>query len=99
MNIQQPPFPPDTEIEVFFEIGQLTFHFITIISLIILMLYCYRAIKDILPIIVIYGFSLIIGMNSIAHGHEPFTPIFEIFFLVFQSTLMIIASVDYYHKK
>jgi len=97
MNIQQPPIEPPipaTELEVFFNIGQMTFHFLTLFVLLILILYSYKVLKDILPVIIVYSFSILIAMNYIQHGHPPFTPMFEIFFLVFQTGILLLAGID-----
>jgi len=101
MNFKQPPvdpFPPATELEVFFEIGQLTFHFLIIVLLIGLMLYSYRNLKDSLPVLVIYSFSLLIGANSLSHGHPPFSPLLEIFFMVFQTTILLLTAINIKEK-
>lgn len=43
-------------------------------------------------ILVIYIFSLIFGMLALAEGSIPFTPLFQIFFLIFQSVIFILTA-------
>ena len=91
----QPPFPEPTEVEsvaVFVHVAILFF-------LIILIIYCYQKIDDYLPVIAIYSFSLIIGFESFAHPHAPFSPWLETFFLVFQTTIFIITAMEEFRNK
>ena len=92
------PFEP-TEIEAIaiINIGLMYSYILFLIFFMSLMLYCYRKIKDILPIIVVYMFSLILGMDGFVHNHvlTEFSPMFEIFFIVFQSIIFLLASLDY----
>lgn len=74
-------------------------HIIIIFVLIILMLYSFRILKSYLIIIIVYSFSLIIGMESLTHPHTPFSPMFEIFFLIFQSGILILSSLKLYETK
>jgi len=74
-------------------------HILIILVMIILIIYAYRNLQDYLIIIIIYSFSLIIGMESLTHPHTPFSPMLEIFFLVFQSGIFILASLKFYESK
>lgn len=93
---QVDPFPEPThagqEIEnIGLLFGTLSFLFF----LIILMIYMYKVIKDIIPIVIIYGFSLIIGVYSF-ECILPFTPYCSLFFIVFQTGLFIMSSMELY---
>lgn len=100
--INQPPFEP-TEIEAIaiVNIGLMYAHILTLMIFMFLMIYSYKKIKDILPIIVIYMFSLIFGMEGFIHGHilTEFSPMLEVFFLIFQSTMFLLASLDYFETR
>lgn len=101
-GLAQPPFEP-TEIEAIaiVNIGLMYSHILILMIFMVLMIYSYRKIKDILPIIVIYMFSLMIGMEGFVHQHilTEYSPILEIFFLIFQSSIFILASLDYYENR
>ena len=94
-----PPFEP-TEIEAvaITNIGLMFSHYLTLIIMVILIIYCYKNIKDYLPIIVVYMFSILFGMEGLSHTHlqTGYSPLLEVFFMVFQSSIFIIASIDYY---
>ena len=96
--IFQPPFPPvivePTEVEsvaVFVHVAILFF-------LIMLMLYSHKKLSN-LPVIAVYAFSLIIGLESFAHPHAPFSPMLEIFFLIFQTTIFISEALEFNKKR
>lgn len=103
-NINQPPgnpFPP-TEItaEAIIDIGLMFGHILILLVMIVLMIYCYRQkIKDTSVIIGIYAFSLILGMTSLEHPHTPFSPMFEIFFLIFQTSLFIELAIRKFSER
>lgn len=97
--LQGNPFEPtDIEAIAITNVGLMFAHILILLVLIILMIYSYRNLKDILPVIVIYGFSLIIGMESLSHIHTPFSPMIEIFFLVFQSTIFLLSAMNLFQK-
>jgi len=91
------PFPDPThagqEIE---NVGIIFSHISVIFFLIILMLYLYMKVKDILPLILTYLFSLLIGFICLTYPFMPFTPYFSLFFIFFQSIIFLIAGLDYY---
>ena len=95
MVIFQPPFPEPIEAES----TAVFMHFAILFFLILLMIYCYKKIDDYLPIIAIYGFSLVMGIEAFAHPHSPFTPTFELFFLVFQSFLFMMTALEFRDKR
>ena len=92
--IFQPPFPEpiETEVPVIF------IHIFILVMFIVLMLYIYKNIKEMLIIIIVYGFSLIIGIEYLAHGHPPFSPMIEIFFILFQSGVFLQSSIEYFEN-
>lgn len=52
-----------------------------------------------LIILCVFSFSLIIGMISIRDGSIPFSPYIQMFFLLFQSILFTIGSLEVYNDK
>lgn len=53
-----------------------------------------------LIVLVVFLFSLVFGMNSMAYFDLPFSPWFQIFFLLFQTIIFyLIAENEYYKKK
>lgn len=74
-------------------------HISILIILLILMIYYSKRIKYYTTIITIYLFSLILGFESLTHPHTPFSPYFEIFFIIFQTVLFIQIAIDYIQFK
>lgn len=68
--------------------------FLSLIFLLVLHLYCYVKIRRFLINLVIYLFSLIIGYQAFNESTIPFTPFFQIFFLFFQTTILLIMSIE-----
>lgn len=64
--------------------------------LIILMLFLYKKIDKFLPTLILFLFSLIIGVSSIAIVNLPFIPYFSLFFILFQTSIFIIKSLKIY---
>jgi len=102
MNLlQADPFPPtDIEAIAITNIGLMFAHIFVLLFLLLLMLYLFfkmpKDLKECLPILVVYMFSLLIGMESFGHLHTPFSPNFEFFFLVFQTSLFLLSSFTVY---
>lgn len=68
-------------------------------GLIFLMLYLYVKTEDYEPILIVFLFSLIIGTMSLPIINFPFTPWFQIFFLLFQTVLFLLKALEYYNNK
>lgn len=95
IGINQPPFEP-TEIEAI-ALQQIGFMFglmIILMFMMILMIYMYKVIKDILPIITIWSFSIIFGFYSF-ECILPVNPYCSIFFLIFQTVFLYLSAMDY----
>lgn len=70
-----------------------------IMVLIGLMIICYLKIRIPLVILLIFLFSLIIGIMFLGQEGIPFTPYIQLFFLFFQSTILIITFLEAYNDK
>lgn len=68
--------------------------FASLIFLLILHLYCYLKVRRFLINLVIYLFSLIIGYQAFNESTIPFTPFIQIFFLFFQTTILLIMALE-----
>lgn len=64
-----------------------------IIVLLLLMLYLYLKARNFLIILVVYLFSLIIGISSLTTLYIPFTPFIQIFFILFQTVIFILTAI------
>lgn len=98
--LYQPPFPP-TEIEAvaILNIGFMFADLFIIIFFIIFMIYLFNKLdsyKDSLPILIVYLFSLLMGIESLGHIHTHFSPTIEIFFILFQTIIFLLASFKVY---
>jgi len=70
---------------------------IFLMSLMFFMYYSKRRIEFV-PILLIFLFSIILGIGSISI-QLPLTPYFQIFFILFQTIFFVLAALDYYYKK
>ena len=76
--------------------------FLILFNLIIFMLFFYFKISNknkFLIVLLIFLFSLIIGVISITENILPFSPYLQIFFLLFQTSLFITPILKYKRKK
>lgn len=88
MLFQANPFPDCIcEAEAIIIIGYLIASIILMVLLMILMIYFYVKIRRFLPVLIIFLFSIVIGMVSFSCSYLPFTPYFQIFFMLFQTIL------------
>lgn len=67
--------------------------------LMILMIILYLKMRVFLIVLVLFLFSLVIGMSSIQEGAIPFSPYIQIFFLLFQTTIFFIVSMGVFYDK
>jgi len=101
--VYQPPFPP-TEIEAI-AIQNVGFMFADIFILVffmLLMIYIYKKMDtnlDFLTIIVVYLFSIILGIESLTHLHTHFSPMLETFYILFQTSIFISYVLKTYNFK
>lgn len=100
MELHQPPFEP-TEIEAIAitNVGYMFGQFLVLIFFMLLMLYLFMKIVNFLPILIVYTFSLLIGLESFTHLHTTFSPLLELFFLMFQTTLFLLASFNIFESR
>lgn len=92
-----PPFEPtDVEAEAITNIGFMFADILIFIILIVLMIYLYKKIESNLPMIVVFLTSLILGMEMLSHGHTHFSPMIEIFFLLFQTSIFLMKALESY---
>ena len=68
---------------------------IILFSLLIIMVVLYTKIRVFLIILTVFLFSLIFGIFCIIDNVIPFTPYFQLFFLLFQGILFLLTSLDY----
>ena len=98
--IFQPPFPepiPSTiiEAEAIISIGLMFADILIIFFLLMLMIYLFKKVESNLPIIVVYFFSILMGLESLSHFHTHFSPTIEIFFLIFQTSIFIMKALEF----
>lgn len=69
-----------------------------LVILLVIMIILYLKMRLFLPILVIFLFSLVIGINSISLKYIPFNPFLSIFFILFQSVMFIETSLQQYKR-
>ncbi len=72
--------------------------FIILLILMILMLVVYLKVRIFLVVLVIFLFSLVIGIGALVESNIPFTPYIQIFFLMFQLSIFITISIEAYQE-
>lgn len=63
-----------------------------------LFIYYTKKRMEFIPILIIFLFSIIIGIGSFSI-QLPLTPYFQIFFMLFQTIFFVLAALDYYNNK
>jgi hypothetical protein len=82
------PFPDCVcEAEALLIIGYLFASIVFMVFLMVLMIYLYVKIDRFLPLLVVFLFSIIIGMVSFSGSYLPFTPFIQLFFILFQTII------------
>lgn len=66
-----------------------------LISLMVLMLFLHLKVRRFELILVLFLFSLVIGIYSLTKSMLPFFPYFQIFFMLFQTVLFVIKVIQY----
>lgn len=90
------PFDIDFNLEIM--LGPL-FMIITLLFLMLIMVSLYMKVRIFLVILVVFVFSLVMGNISLSNGDIPFSPYLQIFFMVFQTFIFILTSIDAFGKK
>jgi len=94
------PFPDcASEAEAIIIVGYMFASMIIMIILIVFTLYLYFNTKEFLPILFVFLFSIVIGMTSFEGAFIPFTPWFQIFFVLFQTIFFVLKALNYYDDK
>lgn len=97
------PFPSIletiSESEAILFVGWMFAICLILVLLIYLMLYLYLKTEDFEPMLIIFLFSLVIGTMSLSVIDIPFTPWFQIFFMLFQAVLFLLKALEYYQGK
>lgn len=89
------PFPDPThagqEIEF---IGLMFASILIVVMLLIVMIYLFAKKRFFLPILVVFLFSIVIGMISIENSTIPFSPWFQIFFILVQAMFFLLTVLE-----
>lgn len=67
------------------------FSMFVLVLLMILMIYLYQKVRKFLPELVVFLFSIVIGMLSISSLGIPYTPWIQIFFILIQGVFFYLA--------
>ena len=88
------PFPDCVcEAEAMLIIGYMIGTIILMLFLIVLMLYFYKSISNLLPTLVLFLFSIVFGMLSFSGSFLPFTPYIQLLFILIQ-TVFFYMKID-----
>ena len=67
---------------------------IILFLLMVIMIVLYCKIRRFIVILMLFLFSLIIGIDSLKQGIIPFSPYIQIFFLLFQTIIFLIVAIE-----
>ena len=93
------PFPDiECQCQAIIRMSYAGFSILIMVLLMVLMVYFYtrHTYKYFLPILTVFLFSLVIGMLSISSLGIPYTPWFQLFFILLQSVFFIINSLEFF---
>ena len=93
------PFPEcESEAQAIIQMTYAGFSILIMVFLMVLMVYFYtrHTYKFFLPILTVFLFSIVIGMLSISSLGIPYTPWFQLFFLLIQSVFFIVNSLEFF---
>ena len=89
---------PDATLDPFYILTPVLTIFMLII-LMVVMIYFYMKMRIFPVILIVYLFSIIIGINSMTTGDIPFTPYFQTFFLLLQSVFFLLTAQAVFKKR
>lgn len=73
--------------------------FFVMLFLVMLMIFCYMKLRVFYIILLIYLFSIIIGVMALSDPYVPFTPYFQVLFILFQTMIFFADCLDTFSKK
>ena len=86
------PFEDCTlEAQAIIRMSYVGFSIFILVLLMILMIYLYQKVRKFLPELVVFLFSIVIGMLSISSLGIPYTPWIQIFFILIQGIFFYLA--------
>lgn len=83
------------------DLGNILTPFLSIGVLLVLILfmgYCYMKLRNFAIYTVVFIFSIIFGVSSLELKYLPFTPYLQIFFILIQTTLYLIMTIEMIEK-
>ena len=69
-----------------------------LIILMIIMIILYMKVRIWLAILIVFLFSIILGITSISVENIPLNPYFSIFFILFQSVFFLMFSLEVFKR-
>jgi len=103
--IFQPPFPDSSEGLAIIQIGFLYFLVVLLIMAIVLMIYAWKIARDYVLVLIdwlfsiIFGFGMMENLGLLTESGVLFVLLLPVFFMVWQTTIMAIASTEFYNKR
>jgi len=67
--------------------------------LMIFMLALYLKVRIFLIILIVFLFSLVMGVSALENGNLPFTPYIQNFFLLFQTMIFLLTTFGVFKKR
>ena len=93
------PFPDPShagqEIEF---VGVMFACILMLILMMVLMIYAYKKMRRFLPVLIIFLFSIIMGINTMSVLGFPHTPWFQLFFILFQTIIFYYSVLELQEK-
>ncbi len=99
MIFQAPPFDEEMIAEAIISIGVLYFLITLVFFTFLLMHYAYKIAKDFSLVIIAWVFSIDLAFGLLVSPEFPFIPFLPIIYIIWQTTMLILASLDFFNKK
>ncbi len=94
------PFPDPThagqEIEF---VGVMFACILMLVLMMVFMIYAYKIIRKFLPVLIIFLFSIIMGISTMSIVGFPHTPWFQLFFILFQTIIFYYSVLELQENK
>lgn len=98
MLFQPPPFPVECEADAIVGVGIMTAILIIYFFHVIVLEYSVRK-DNLVGVIIMFLMSLNIGMGTLDNVYWVFKPLFNILFILYQTSVFIKYAIEFYNDK
>jgi len=81
--------------DISYDFGLPILSLVILVMMMLFMLYFYTKVKKMVFVLLIYVFSLPFGLISLGEYNIPFSPWFQLFFLMFQTIIFFMSAMKF----